>query len=140
MKLLRVRRKKDGERGQSLVEFVLVVPVFLMLVFAIVDFGIGFHAWISVTNGSREGARLGAVGTNSFDIEDAVRAKTANLDQDKLTVVVTNAEGAPGEPVSVEVEYELEYITPLGGLLDFVGGGAISDSVLLSSTTEMRLE
>lgn len=140
MKLIRNRKNKDGEKGQSLVEFVLVVPVFLLLVFAIVDFGVGFHAWISVTNGSREGARLGSVGASAIQVEDVVRAKTANLDQDLLTVTVTNAEGAPGEPVTVEVEYEFEYITPLGGLMDFIGGGAIDEQVLLRSTTEMRLE
>ena len=56
-------KTRDGqrERGQGMVEFVLVLPIFLLLVFAIIDFGMGFHAWLTVTNSAREGARIGAV-------------------------------------------------------------------------------
>ena len=49
------------ERGQALVEFALVVPIFLVLTFGIVDFGWALKSWITVTNASREGARMGAV-------------------------------------------------------------------------------
>ena len=55
------QKRKDGERGQSLAECALLVPIFLILVFAIVDFGMGFHAYITITNSAREGARFGAV-------------------------------------------------------------------------------
>ena len=60
LKLIRARRK-NGEKGQALVEFTLLVPIFLLLLFAIVDFGMGFYSWITITNAAREGARLGAV-------------------------------------------------------------------------------
>ncbi|MCH8921013.1 MAG: pilus assembly protein, partial [Chloroflexi bacterium] len=53
------KNRRNGEKGQSLVEFAMVIPIFLILVFAIVDFGMGFHAWITVTNAAREGARIG---------------------------------------------------------------------------------
>ena len=53
------KRGLRGERGVVAVEFALILPVFLLLVFGIADFG---HAWYmqqTVTNASREGARYG---------------------------------------------------------------------------------
>ena len=134
------KNAKNGERGQSLVEFTLIVPIFLLLVFAIVDFGMGFHAWISVTNAAREGARIGSVGADAATIETRVRDTAGALDDDNLTVVVTNAQGDPGESVAVEVDYDYQLITPLSGIMGFVSGGSLGPNIDFSATSEMRLE
>ena len=133
-------RKKNGERGQSMAEFALIVPIFLVLVFAIVDFGMGFHSWITVSNAAREGARLGSVGGTQDQIIDRVEQRAGSLDEDKLTVTVTNAEGPSGESVTVEVDYEYDLITPLSSLVGFLSGGSLGSSLDVSSTSEMRLE
>jgi Flp pilus assembly protein TadG len=140
LKMIR-RRNRNGEKGQALVEFTLLVPIFLILIFAIVDFGMGFYSWMSVTNGAREGARLGAVLAPEDEIEARVY-DTVNLNDEgtKMTVVVTNAQGDPGESVVVEVDYEYELVTPLAGLVDFMTGSAIGPTLTFSSTAEMRLE
>jgi Flp pilus assembly protein TadG len=136
-----VRNKRgDGERGQALVEFALIVPIFLLLVFAIVDFGMGFHAWITVTNAAREGARIGAVGADSATIETKVRDSTASLDDSRVSVVVTNAQGAPGEAVTVNVEYDYQLITPLSSIMGMISGDTLGPNILFDSTSEMRLE
>lgn len=137
-RIIRLRRK--GEKGQSLLEFALVAPIFFLVLFAIVDFGMAFHAWITVTNSAREGARLGAVRAPAADIENRVRETASTLDDGNLSVTVTNAEGNPGESVVVEVTYDYSLITPLGGFMGMVGGGAIGGSFTLSSTADMRLE
>jgi len=134
------RKSRGGERGQSLVEFALLVPIFLLLVFAIVDFGMGFHAWITVTNSAREGARLGAVGATQDQIVQRVRDTADSLDQAQLTVTVTNAQGQPGGSVVVDVDYTYTLITPLAGILQLVSGNTIGPSLNLSSTADMRLE
>ena len=121
-------------------EFALIVPIFLVLVFAIVDFGMGFHAWITVTNSAREGARLGAVGGSGAGIEQRVRDTADTLDQDKMTVTVTNAQGTPGSSVVVQVEYDYDMITPLTGLVSFVSGDAVGPALEFSSKAEMRIE
>ena len=131
-------RKEEG--GQSLVEFALVVPIFLLVLFAIVDFGMAFHAWITVTNSAREGARLGSVRATSGEIEQRVRDTTDTLDQADLSVAVTNAEGQPGESVVVDVSYSYSLMTPLADLLNLVSGGTIPSTLTLSSTADMRLE
>ncbi len=134
------RRRGKRESGQSLVEFALVLPIFLLVLFAIVDFGMAFHAWITVTNSAREGARLGAVRASEIDIEQRVRDTADSLNQDDLAVSVTNAEGVPGESVVVDVDYGYSLITPLADIVSMVSGGTISGSFTLSSTADMRLE
>lgn len=49
------------ERGQSLVEAAVILPILLLLVAAVVDFGRAFDAYIVLTNAVREGARFGTL-------------------------------------------------------------------------------
>jgi len=147
------RRTGKGEVGQSLVEFAFVLPIFLLVLCAIIDFGMAFHAWITVTNSAREGGRLGAVhpaidvpgspcygeGSLAQCIEGKVRDTAGSLGDD-LEVDVTNADGLPGESVVVDVSYDYSLITPLAGIVGVVSGGTIGGSFNLSSTADFRLE
>ena len=140
MKLIRARRK-NGEKGQALVEFTLLIPIFMLLLLAIIDFGMGFYSWISVTNSAREGARLGVVMATTQQIKDRVY-QTATLPNEstKMTVTVTNAQGQPGQSVVVKVDYDYDLITPLAGIVSFVSGNVLGPTLTFSSTAEMRLE
>lgn len=144
----RKQRRGWGERGQALVEFSFVSILFFILVFAVIDFGMGLHSWISVTNAAREGARAGAVhypSSGSTDcnpapaantIEDKICDSGANLDPDDMTISVTNADPNSdnvGEPITVTVDYQYDLITPLTGLLNL-------STFNISATSEMRLE
>ena len=73
-----IHKKGERERGQSLVEFALIVPLFLLLMFAIVDFGMGFYSWITVTNAAREGPRLGACGPHPAPLPPRQEATAAS--------------------------------------------------------------
>jgi len=136
-------RPRKREDGQSLVEFALVIPIFLLVLFSIVDFGMAFHAWITVTNSAREGARIGSVHASAAAIEQRVRDTATSLEQANLDVSVTNADdqgGQPGESVVVDVSYSYSLITPLADLLNMVSGGTISNTFTLDSLADMRLE
>jgi Flp pilus assembly protein TadG len=122
------------------VEFTLVLPIFLLVLFAIIDFGMAFNAWITVTNSAREGARVGVVGKTAGDIEARVRNTASALDQADLTVTITNAQGDSGESVVVDVSYAYSLITPLSNIMGMVSGGSIGDTLNVSSTADMRLE
>ena len=141
-----VREKKGkGEVGQAMVEFALVLPIFLVVVFAIVDFGMGFNAWITVSNASREGARIGVVGANSATITAKVQSTASSLKDTStnLHVTVTNASdqgGDPGESVKVAVEYDYHLITPLSNIMGVISGGSIGPDLHFHSTSEMRIE
>ena len=123
-----------------MVEFVLVLPIFLLLVFAIIDFGMGFHAWLTVTNSAREGARLGSVRASQAQIVQRVQDTADSLDPSNLSVTVTNAQGSPGQSVVVDVDYEYTLITPLSNIMGLVGGSSVGPTLTFSSTADMRLE
>ena len=57
-----MRKVIRNDRAQSLVEFALIVPMLLILVFGVIDFGMGLRAYISVAAATREGGRYGTVG------------------------------------------------------------------------------
>ncbi len=122
-----------------MVEFALLLPLFLLVLFLIIDFGVGINRWVIVTNSTREGARIGAVGASMTDIADKVSI-TSNglLDPADVTVrYVGDGDGAVegGESVVVESDYEYGLITPLSALLSLAW-----DSITFHSCTDMRLE
>ena len=57
----RGRRRLMRERGQALVEFILLLPVFLAITFGLIEFGKGFNYWIDLTHLANEGSRYASV-------------------------------------------------------------------------------
>ena len=55
------QERPSGESGQTLVEFAALLPVLCLLLFGIIQFGVTFHDYITVTDASRVGARKAAV-------------------------------------------------------------------------------
>ena len=68
-------RSADRSRGQALVEFALIVPIFLLLLFALVDFGRVVYAQQTITQDAREGARAGLVASLDATINQATYTK-----------------------------------------------------------------
>jgi hypothetical protein len=141
------RRARD-QRGAIAVEFALIVPLLLMLVLGIIEFGFGYHAWDATQNAAREGARLGAVlGTDSNKeqlIIDRVEETMSFLDEDNWTISVqckpaggvftSCGSWAEGEIIRVTVDYGYDFITPLP---NFVGMGS---QMSMRSIAEARFE
>lgn len=118
------------ERGQTMVEFAIVVPILLLLLFAILQFGIVFNNWITLTDAARAGARQAAVGRSVADPTGAAVSRTrtsaANLDQAKLAVLVASS-WAQGADVTVTASYP--YSVSLLGLV-------VKSGTLTVKTTE----
>jgi len=139
---------RNSEAAQTLVEFSLVLPIFLLLLFALVDFGRAFFSWQVVTNAAREGARAGAVRSDAATIDTKMYqsfcsswpdASSCALDVSKISIVKTNVQGDRGSEVSVQMSFNFDYVTPIGPMLGFIGGGALAEPTI-TSTTSMRLE
>jgi hypothetical protein len=60
----RLRRRRDDQRGQSLVEFSLIVTVILLLLSGTLEFGLLFDQHMTLETATREGARVGSALTN----------------------------------------------------------------------------
>jgi Flp pilus assembly protein TadG len=123
------------EQGQAMTEFVLVLPLLALLLFAVIQFGILFNHYLTVTDAARAGARRGAVSRQDPDpagaAEQAARDSAENLDQGDFDVGVgVSPAWEPGAEVSVSASYPYEV-----SLLGFVV--ASGD---LTSTTKERVE
>jgi len=115
------RRGLSIPRGQSLVELALALPVILLILFGIIEFGRAFLIYSEVSNAAREGARLGMVRPEDIAaIVEAARSKVTVIPADQMAITVTyNMEPIFGDLVVVTTTYNLAMVTPL--IADFVG-------------------
>lgn len=95
-----------------MVEFALVLPALCLVLFGIIQFGIIYNDYITLTDATRVGARKAAVSRQTTDpvglATQAVRKAATDLDPAKLDVAVTAPVWAPGADVTVETSYPYE--------------------------------
>ena len=123
-------------KGQNLVEFALLVPILLLVVFGIAEFG---RAWMTrniLTGAAREAVRLAAVPAPAGGVTAASDRANAILASAGITTANVSVADAPAAfgPVSVTVTYDFPVV-----ILGFIPGLDTS-TFQLSSTTTMRRE
>jgi Flp pilus assembly protein TadG len=131
----RHQERPSNERGQTLVEFAALLPVLCLLLFGIIQFGVVFHDYLTVTDASRVGARKAAVSRLGGDMGAAAEAaaiEAATSLNDGPVTATCDADDwdTPGSDVSCTVTYP--YSIDVLGLV-------VADGELTSVTTE-RLE
>ncbi len=104
------QNKTNDERGQTMTEFALVLPILVVLMLGIVQFGVAFNNYVTLTDAVRAGARKAAVSRNSSDppgeCRAAVLAAGPNLDQTELgSDLQCDSSWAPGSDVTVHASY-----------------------------------
>jgi Flp pilus assembly protein TadG len=105
------RRRSDitSEEGQTAVEFALVAPLLIVMLLGILQIGITFNHYLTVTDAARAGARRAIVtrvqGLTPADVEAAVRAAATGLDSQQLKVKVDDPTWKAGSNVTVTVTY-----------------------------------
>ena len=134
-KVCRSYRKK--RRGAAAVEFAVVAPLFLLLVFGMIEYGRMVMVQQVITNASREGARVGVLeGTSNQEVLDRVTGflNSGSITGANITVTPTNPETAAfGDPVTVTVDIPFSQVSWLPSPM-YLGGRT------LSATTVMRRE
>lgn len=119
-------RTTSHDRGAAAVELAIVLPLLLLLVFGIIEFGRGYEVKVQLTGSVREGARALALGESQADVEQAVIDAAPGLNPALTAANITTtpcpAGGADGNAV-VTVSYDLPSLTPL------VPGGSIGIDV-----------
>jgi Flp pilus assembly protein TadG len=108
-----VHRHRD-ERGAALVEFALILPILVLFVFGIVEFGRAYSARIELTAAVREGARAVALGANNADAQSATKDGAPGLTPDRITVTPNSCTTIPAPAnATVSASYPFEYTIPL---------------------------
>jgi len=111
-----------NEKGQSIVELAIAIPVLLLILCGIIDFGWIFSNKMVITYCSREGARYGTIiAANQYseeDIEQRVKEAAPDYLRDDLQVTVTFTDiyDIRSGDVEVEVSYTVRALTPITGI------------------------
>jgi Flp pilus assembly protein TadG len=124
-----------NERGQTMTEFAFVLPILLVVLFGIVQFGIIFNNYVALTDAARAASRQGAVSRNSSDPKGDCEATGydagSNLAQPRVKFILTcDSSWAAGSDVTVTATYPYDI-----KLLDWVVA-----SGTLNTTMKERVE
>jgi Flp pilus assembly protein TadG len=149
---VRGRLPRSNERGAAAVEFALVAPLLLVLVFGIIDFGMLMNTKTVIANAAREGARDGSISHSVAVIDSSVDAALGNIPAANVTITVGCIGPAPtytvcpaggfdanvksGGTLQVTVKYHYNWITPLPSLIG-LGNNNGKDVI---ETVDMRVE
>jgi hypothetical protein len=133
--------QKNPERGAIIVEFALVLPLLLVLLFGIIEFGLLFYNKQVLTNACREGARAGIAQSVDSEITSIVEGYCQNRLINFYNVpevpppTIAIVDGKPREypnDLSVKIDYEYTFLVP-----ELLGFGT---SIILSVESVMRME
>jgi Flp pilus assembly protein TadG len=139
-------RRWRSARGQNLIEAAVIVPIFLLLTFGLIDFGTVFYTYLALENGVSQATRYAVTGQQMDDpmnpgqklprdqsIRIAMRQATPTLsipDSAFSFYDVTKStagSGGPGDVIRVSVNYSINLFTPL--LRSFFANGQLSLTV-----------
>lgn len=129
MKVLR------NERGQSLIEFTLIIPIVLIILMGIFEFGIMLNSYLTINNAARDSSRLAAVGGSDTEVISLALDRLPNIDTNNITIEVTPSAGnrVRGGTVTVKVTYNYQVFTP-------IISNIINNNVNLIAKNSMRIE
>ena len=132
-----IRKRSKGEKGQSLVEFALVVPLLLLLVIGIAELGRAWMAKNILTGAVREAARIAAVQAPGGGWNGVAATTRGNAILDNAGIVTTVSVLDATSPYG-DVTATVNYNFPVA-IAGFIPGLA-NTTFLLSSRTTMRRE
>ncbi|WP_035787822.1 TadE/TadG family type IV pilus assembly protein [Clostridium ljungdahlii] len=130
-----ILKNLKNEKGQALVEFAIILPILLLIVMGIVQFGMVINSYITIENASREGARAGIIGSTDQEIQYLIVTTSPNLDPKNLTVTITPSESSrrSGDSLIVKVTYKYNLTVPIISSL-------FNNVIVLNGQTTMRVE
>jgi Flp pilus assembly protein TadG len=138
-----IARLRKNEDGAELIEMAIVLPLLLLLIMGMVDFGFLFQRYVVLTNAAAEGARVASLpGYSAADVTARVAAYAANggvpgtVNTATAAVTLPGANGGswPGTEVTVTHVYTYQYVGPIAALF----GGGIGGNVTITSRATMR--
>lgn len=134
--------KRRSQRGQTLVEFALILPIFIVVLAGLFDLGRAVFAYNTISNASRESVRVAIVNQTQADVEAEAMKQAVSLGLSASDVTITYGDpsgvGTCSSPyglgcrATVTVQYVYNAATPVIG--------QIIGPFTMTATTEMRVE
>lgn len=139
-------KSRKPQRGAAALEFALVAPLLIILIFGVVDFGMMINSQAVFANATRDGARTGSFFGTKSEITSVITSETSYLNGlvENVQVNVTcrkptgtacsnyDLDREPGDTVSVKITFTHRWLTP--GLL------GLPSTSTITKTSEMRIE
>lgn len=102
--------RTSSDCGAAMVEFAIVLPLLLMLVFGIIEFGRGYNAQLTLTHAAREGVREYALTQDAGAGIASARDAATTLDPGLMTVTVSGC--SVGDPTTLRITYPFQLFIP----------------------------
>ncbi|WP_164984910.1 TadE/TadG family type IV pilus assembly protein [Ammoniphilus sp. CFH 90114] len=104
-----------SNKGQSTVELALCLPILLILLIGILDFGLVLHTNLMLDHAGREAARAASVGKTDAEVSQMILSGTPGLQSSKLSFSVTPAQAnrTRGVYATVTISYPIDFISPI---------------------------
>ena len=129
----------SADRGATAVEFALLLPLLLLILLGIIDFGRMLNAQETLTQAAREGARLVALGrTDAVSRTQAAATGLSPVSASDQSSCPTGAGLASSS--AVQVSYTFQFTPGLGYLVSFFGGSGMSGQITLTARGVMPCE
>jgi len=130
-----MKKRLNNEKGQSMVEFALIMPILLLIIVGIIEFGFMFSSFLTLTNASREAVRALSLGSTDASATQRAKDSSMNLDPTQLVVIInpSGSTRSPGDSVTVTITYEYDFLTPFMEKL-------FGSNFQLKTDTTMRVE
>jgi len=133
--------RQARERGAAAIEFALLFPLLMLIVFGTIDFGRALNAQITLTQAAREGARLDALGEPNVVAQTQAAATGLSLSPADVAVTACPPGAGPTANAVVSVTYSFDFVTPIGAIAGLIGSsGSLGSSVPLHATGVMPCE
>lgn len=125
----------ENKKGQAIVEMALILPLLLLLILGMIDFGRVMNAYLIANHASREGARQAAVGKSDSEIVGIINLTTTSLDSSTININISPqaSDRTRGTEAQVTVSCQVEIITPLVS-------SVIPNPFVIQTSTSMRVE
>lgn len=136
------------QKGAVAVEFAIILPTFLLLLFGMIEFSLILYDQAIITNASREAARsaiafktpkLTAQQVQQIAIDRSNHLISFEGSTPKVVISPSVIPETAGDSVQVTVQYDYTFLV-FGNLLSLVSGGSILNPLTLSATTVMNNE
>ncbi|MFE6508973.1 TadE/TadG family type IV pilus assembly protein [Nocardioides sp. NPDC057767] len=128
-------RPDRADRGAAAVEFALVLPLLLLVLFGLIDFGRALNAQVTLTQAAREGVRLAAL--EQPGAADRTRAAAEPLTGVTVSITACPANPGPTDDAVVLARQNFTFVTPIESIAGMFGGG-VGSSVQLTGRGVMR--